>query len=137
MEVLLHGSTARDLFEVSDVAWSSGRRSESPWVPGGVPSAKNEPPWVLWRPQSCVLRQCFCLTVFSIERLFELCRWDVSDETMEAILVVPVDPAEGCQLQLFNAFPGSRVVWPSDEFRFVVAVHSFSEGIDAPMSVNS
>ena len=34
------------------------------------------------------------MTVFSIERLFELCRWDVSDETMEAILVVPVGPAE-------------------------------------------
>ena len=55
-----------------------------------------EPPWVLWRPQSCVFRQCFCLTVLSIERLFELCRWDVSGETMEAILVVPVDAAEGC-----------------------------------------
>ena len=34
------------------------------------------------------------LTVFSIERLFELCRQGLPDETIEAILVMPLDPAE-------------------------------------------
>jgi hypothetical protein len=34
------------------------------------------------------------MTVFSIERLFELCWWDVSDETVEAFLVMPMHPAE-------------------------------------------
>jgi hypothetical protein len=67
--------------------------------------------------------------VFSIERCFELCWWDVSDETVEAILVMPMHPAESRQLQLFNAFPGSRVFWSPDEFRFVIPVHCFREGV--------
>ena len=69
------------------------------------------------------------MTVFSIERRFELCWWDVADETVEAILVVPMDPAEGCKLQLFKGFSRPRMVWSADEFRLVIPVHGLRESI--------
>ena len=42
---------------------------------------------------------------------------------------MPVDPSEGCELQLFNGFPRSRVLWSADKFRLVISVHSFSQCI--------
>ncbi len=69
------------------------------------------------------------MTVFSIERLFELCGRDISNEPVEAFLVMPMNPAEGRQLQLFNGFPGSWVVWSSNEFRLLIAIHGFSQSV--------
>ncbi len=68
--------------------------------------------------------------------VLELDRRDVPEVAVKALCVVPVDPPESSQLQVLDRLPRS-LVGPSHELGLVVAVDRFSQGIDAPMSVNS
>jgi hypothetical protein len=57
----------------------------------------------------------------SVERGFELCGRYVVEVTVEAAGVVPVDPAQGGQFDVFDGFPGSGSGGSVDEFGLVVA----------------
>ena len=65
----------------------------------------------------------------SIERCFELGGWDVVAVAVKACRVVPVDPAEGGQLDVLDGLPWV-LLWASDQLGFVVAVDGLSEGVD-------
>ncbi len=56
---------------------------------------------------------------------------------MEPFRVVPVHPAQGRELEIIDGFPRPRFRGPAHKLSLVVAVHRLSEGIDAPISVNS
>lgn len=58
----------------------------------------------------------------SIERLLELGGWDVPEVAVEALRVVPVDPVEGRELEVFDRAPGAGTCGSADEFGLVVAV---------------
>ena len=73
----------------------------------------------------------------SIEDLLELHRWDVAEVAVQALGVVPVDPAEGRELDVFDGLPGPLASGSADELGLVVPVHGLSQGVDAPIVVNS
>ena len=65
----------------------------------------------------------------SVERGFELRRWNVVEIAVQACGVVPMDPAQGRQLDVLDRLPRP---WPGrtvDEFGFVVTVHRLGQGI--------
>ena len=42
----------------------------------------------------------------SVERFLELCWRDVAQVAVEAVVVVPVDPGQGGELDILDALPG-------------------------------
>jgi hypothetical protein len=64
--------------------------------------------------------------LLTIEHLFQLCRWDVSDGFEESAVVKPVDPFEGGELHVFESLPGSLL---PDHFGLVEAVDGLGESI--------
>ena len=64
-----------------------------------------------------------------VERGFELCGRYVVEVAVQAAGVVPVDPAQGGQFNVFDGFPGSGSGGSVDEFGLVVAVDGFGQGV--------
>ena len=52
----------------------------------------------------------------SVERVLELCGWDVGGVVVESVGVVPVDPAEGGGFDVFDALAGFCSDGAGDEF---------------------
>lgn len=69
------------------------------------------------------------MKLFSIERLFELCRQQVSQAAVENFIVVPMNQSEGCQRQFFRVFQGYWMVGSSHESSLVIAVHGFRNNV--------
>jgi len=66
----------------------------------------------------------------SVERLLELCWRDVGQVAVRAVVVVPVDPAQGGQLDVFDGLPGPSLAGgATDQFGLVVAVHGFGQRV--------
>jgi hypothetical protein len=65
----------------------------------------------------------------SVERGFELCWWYVVEVAVQAAGVVPVNPAQGGQLDVLDGLPGSGACWSVDQFGLVVTVQGFSQGV--------
>jgi hypothetical protein len=65
----------------------------------------------------------------SVERGFELCWWYVVEVAVQASGVVPVDPAQGGQLDVLDGLPGPGAGRSVDQFGLVVTVHGFSQGV--------
>ncbi len=51
---------------------------------------------------------------------------DIADRLEQAPVIEPVDPVEGCELHLHDAFPGIPAM---NELGFVEAIHGFREGV--------
>ena len=58
----------------------------------------------------------------SVERLLELCRRPVVEVAVQALVVVPVDPAEGGELEVLDALPRSRAGRSADQLGLVLQV---------------
>ena len=69
----------------------------------------------------------------SVEGCFELGGRGVAAVAVKAVIVVPVDPAEGGELDVLDRLPGPRAGGASDELGLVVAVDGLREGVDAPI----
>ena len=65
----------------------------------------------------------------SVERCFELGGRDVAEVAVEAAGVVPVDPAEGGQLDVFDGLPRSRWAGPADQLGLVEPVDGLGQGV--------
>jgi hypothetical protein len=59
------------------------------------------------------------------------CRWDVVERAVQAVLVPPLHPLEGGQLDLLSGAPGAA---RADQFGLVQPVDRLVERVDAPMS---
>ena len=70
----------------------------------------------------------------SVGRVLELCGWDVVEVAVQALGVVPVDPAEGDVLDVLDVLPGPGAGGSADELGLVVAGDGLGEGVEAPMS---
>lgn len=57
---------------------------------------------------------------------------------MKPLGVVPVDPSQSGQLQIFDRLPWTALGAhrSTDQFGFVVAVDGLGQGVDAPIVVN-
>jgi hypothetical protein len=66
----------------------------------------------------------------SIERCFELGRWDVVAVAVEALLVEPVHPRQRREFELIDVVPRSRRIRPEDTLSlmnpFVVSARALS-----------
>ena len=58
--------------------------------------------------------------------LFELDGWDISDGFEYSSVVVPVDPFEGCKLDVFQVAPGTASI---DDFSFVETNDRFGQRV--------
>ena len=67
----------------------------------------------------------------SVEGGFEFRGRYVVEVAVEAADVVPVDPAQGGQFDIFDGFPGAGSGGSVDEFGLVVAVDGFGQGVEA------
>ncbi len=66
----------------------------------------------------------------SVERLLELCWWDVVEVAVQAVVVVPVDPAQGGELDILDGLPRpSFTRGTADQLGFVVAIHGLSQSV--------
>ena len=65
----------------------------------------------------------------SIEDLLELHRWDVAEVAVQALGVVPVDPAEGGELDVLDGLPWRRAGRAADQISLVVAVDGLGQGV--------
>ena len=64
----------------------------------------------------------------SVERLLELCWRHVIEIAVQAVVVVPVDPAQGGQLDVLDGLPRPSLAGrAADKFGLVVAVDRLSE----------
>ena len=71
----------------------------------------------------------------SVERFLELHRRDVAEVAVQAFLVVPVDPSEGGQFDVFDGLPGPAFTRrPTNQLCLVVAVDGLGQRVEAPMS---
>lgn len=61
--------------------------------------------------------------------LLELAGWDVAETATEATGVVPVNPAEGCELKFFDRSPEPRAGGSGDKFGLAAGVHGLGQGI--------
>jgi hypothetical protein len=69
-----------------------------------------------------------------VERGFELGRRDVGQIAVQAAVVVPVHPAQGGQLDVFDGFPGPGAGWSVDQLGLVVAVDGLGQGVAVAVS---
>ena len=70
--------------------------------------------------------------VGSVERCFVLCWWHVCAVAVEPVVVEPVNPAQGGELELADVVPSGRV-GSVDAFGLVQPVGRLGQGIDAPI----
>ena len=90
---------------------------------------QGEPSWVWWKLGLLDLDQGLVAPLGSVERLLELRGRDVAEVAVQALVVVPVDPAEGGELKVLDALPGSWPGGPADQLGLVVAVHGLGQSI--------
>ena len=65
-----------------------------------------------------------------VERLLELCLWDVVEVAVQAVVVVPVDPAEGGELDVVKGRPGRSLAGgTAEQFGLVVAVNGSARAL--------
>ena len=69
-----------------------------------------------------------------VERGFELGRRNVGEVAVQPAGVVPVDPAQGGQLDVFDCFPRPGAGGSVDQLGLVVAVDCFGEGVVVTLS---
>ena len=66
----------------------------------------------------------------SVERLFELCWWDVVEVAVQAVVVVPVDPAQRGELEVLDRLPRAALArGATDQFGLVIAVHGLGQRV--------
>jgi hypothetical protein len=69
-----------------------------------------------------------------VERGFELGGWDVAEVAVEAGGVVPVNPAQGGQLDVFDGLPRPAAGGSVDQLGLVVAVDGFGQSVVETLS---
>src|SRR5215218_4200738 len=92
-----------------------------------------EPPWVWWRLVLLVSNPGGVGLLGSVERCFELGRRDVTAVAVKAVLVEPVHPRQGGQLELVDVVPVPRRVGPVDALGLVEPVRRLGQRVDAPI----
>lgn len=66
----------------------------------------------------------------SVERLLELCWWDVFEVAVDALGVVPVNPGQGGELDVLDGLSGPAVsCGAADELGLVVAADGLGQGV--------
>lgn len=73
----------------------------------------------------------------SVERCFELCWGHVAAVAVQPVLVEPVDPGQGGELELVDVGPGSWGVGPEDALGLVEPVGGLGQRVDVPIDVKS
>src|SRR3954470_5316032 len=90
---------------------------------------QTEPPWVWWRLVLLVSNPGGVGLLGSVERCFELGRRDVVAVAVEAVLVEPVHPRQGGQLELVDVIPVPRGVGSVDALSLVEPVGRLGERV--------
>ena len=65
----------------------------------------------------------------SVERCFELRGWHVVAVAMEPVLVEPVNPGKGLELELVDVVPHARRIGTSDALGLVEAIGRLGQGV--------
>jgi hypothetical protein len=89
----------------------------------------RETPWFCWRLGLLDSDQGLVGPWVIVERSFEFRGWDITEVAVEAGGVVPLDPAEGAQLVVFDGLPRAGAGGPVDQFGLVVAVDRLGKSI--------
>lgn len=84
-------------------------------------------PWVWWRLVLLVSNRLF-VAPFGMVGVLELCRGDIVAVAVDPLGVVPVDPCQGGEFNVFHGLPWS-LVWVADQLGLVQGVHSFSQRV--------
>ena len=95
------------------------------------PNTVSESHWVCWRFGLLVSNQC-TVGLSGTVGLFELCRRYVAEVAVEALVVVPVHPAQGGEFDVVDAAPRA-LVGSADEFGLVETDDGFGEGALMPL----
>src|SRR3954470_20829940 len=90
---------------------------------------QTEPPWVWWRLVLLVSNPGGVGLWGSVERCFELGRRDIAAVAVKAVLVEPVDPREGPELELVDVVPDRRGVGSADALGLVEAVRRLGQRV--------
>ena len=94
------------------------------------PLGSSESHWVCWRLWLLDFDQRLVGPFRSVERFLELCWRDVVEVAVQAVVVVPVDPAEGGELDVLDGLPGPSLAGgATDQLGLVVTVHGLGQSI--------
>ena len=89
----------------------------------------TESPWVVRRLGLLDSDQGLVGPLCIVERGFELGGRDVAEVAVQAAGVVPIDPTEGSQFDVFDGFPRPGAGGPVDQLGLVVAIDRFRQSV--------